>query len=139
MCFCTKYISKLTNTTFSHLMYISNSFNFPIFWFLHPSPNTNMNQPEVEDSNTSSGSKRGKEGQKRSHFLPKEQIIKRFCSLSSLQGKYNMSFSYIPTDVIDTFMQNFLWCGQHYVLKIEKRIYKLCIYLIYTSGYVLVI
>ena len=106
-------------------MYISNSFNSPIFWFVHPSPNTNMNQPEAEDSNTSSGSKRGKEGQKRSHFLPKEQIIKRFCSLSSLQGKYNMSFSYIPTDVIDTFMQNFLWCGQHYALKIEKGIYKI--------------
>ena len=109
VCFCTKYISKLTNTTFSHLMYISNSFNFPIFWFVHPSPNTNMNQPEVEDSNTSSGSKRGKEGQKRSHFLPKEQIIKRFCSLSSLQGKYNMSFSYILT----------YWCYRHLHAKLS--------------------
>ena len=57
-------------TTFSHLMYIFNSFNSPIFWFVHPSPNTNMNQPAVEDSNTSSGSKRGKEGAKTVTFPP---------------------------------------------------------------------
>ena len=86
-----------------------------------------MNQPEVEDSNTSSGSKRGGKRGKNGHISSlKNKLLKDFAL--SAPCKANIiwaSLIYLPTDVIDTFMQNFLWCGQHYALKIEKGIYKI--------------